>query len=56
MLHYKACADTKRKKAADIAIIVFGLVAAAYTTIQTVKVRSVSCPLHSLIELALPCS
>ncbi|KAJ7822081.1 transmembrane amino acid transporter protein-domain-containing protein [Mycena olivaceomarginata] len=37
MLHYKACADTKRKKAADIAIIVFGLIAAAYTTMQTVK-------------------
>ncbi|KAF7312624.1 Aa-trans domain-containing protein [Mycena indigotica] len=37
MLHYKACADTPRKKAIDIAMIVFGLVAAAYTTIQTVK-------------------
>ncbi|KAK7006100.1 aa-trans domain-containing protein [Favolaschia claudopus] len=37
MLHYKACADTRRKKAGDIAMIVFGLIAAAYTTIQTVK-------------------
>ncbi|CAK5268269.1 unnamed protein product [Mycena citricolor] len=37
MLHFKACADTPRKKAADIAMIVFGLVAAAYTTLQTVK-------------------
>ncbi|KAJ7193931.1 vacuolar amino acid transporter 4 [Mycena pura] len=37
MLHYKACADTPRKKAADIAMIVFGVVAAAYTTLNTVK-------------------
>ncbi|KAJ6545038.1 vacuolar amino acid transporter 4 [Mycena vulgaris] len=37
MLHYKACANTKTKKAADIAMIVFGLVAAFYTTMQTVK-------------------
>ncbi|KAJ6507774.1 vacuolar amino acid transporter 4 [Mycena vitilis] len=36
MLHYKACANTPRKKAADIAMIVFGLVAAVYTTMQTV--------------------
>jgi proton-coupled amino acid transporter len=39
MLHYKACADTPRKKAADIAMIVFGCVAAVYTTMQTVTVR-----------------
>ncbi|KAJ7249233.1 transmembrane amino acid transporter protein-domain-containing protein [Mycena haematopus] len=37
MLHYKACADTPRKKAADIAMIVFGVVAAVYTTMQTVQ-------------------
>ncbi|KAF7311302.1 Aa-trans domain-containing protein [Mycena kentingensis (nom. inval.)] len=37
MLHYKACADTTRKKVADGAMIVFGLVAAAYTTLQTVE-------------------
>ncbi|KAF7336952.1 Aa-trans domain-containing protein [Mycena venus] len=37
MLHYKACANTPREKAADIAMIVFGLVVAAYTTIQTVR-------------------
>ncbi|KAJ7471449.1 vacuolar amino acid transporter 4 [Mycena galericulata] len=37
MLHYKACANTPRKKAADIAMIVFGLGAAFYTTMQTVK-------------------
>ncbi|KAJ7214339.1 vacuolar amino acid transporter 4 [Mycena pura] len=38
MLHYKACADTPRKKAADIAMIVFGVVTAAYTTVNsTVK-------------------
>ncbi|GAW03727.1 vacuolar amino acid transporter 4 [Lentinula edodes] len=37
MLHYKACAHTRRKKLADIAMIVFGLVAAAFTTVQTIK-------------------
>jgi proton-coupled amino acid transporter len=39
MLHYKACSHTKKQKAADIALIIFGLVAATYTTIQTLKVR-----------------
>lgn len=40
MLHYKACSRTRKQKAADIALITFGLIAAAYTTIQTIKVRS----------------
>ena len=39
MLHYKACARTRRQKIADIVLMIFGLFAAAYTTIQTVKVR-----------------
>lgn len=39
MLHYRACARTRKQKLADIALMVFGLVAAAYTTIQTVKAR-----------------
>ena len=39
MLHYKACAHTRKQKMADIAMIVFGLIAAAYTTTQTVRVR-----------------
>ncbi|KAH8100834.1 transmembrane amino acid transporter protein-domain-containing protein [Cristinia sonorae] len=39
MLHYKACARTRKQKLADIALMVFGLIAAAYTTIQTVRVR-----------------
>ncbi|KAI0661798.1 transmembrane amino acid transporter protein-domain-containing protein [Cubamyces menziesii] len=37
MLHYKACARTRKQKIADIVLMVFGLAAAAYTTIQTVK-------------------
>jgi len=37
MLHYKACARTRREKLADIALMIFGLIAAAYTTFQTVK-------------------
>jgi len=39
MLHYKACARTRKQKVADIVMIVFGLLAALYTTIQTVRVR-----------------
>lgn len=39
MLHYKACSRTRKQKAADIALIIFGLIAAAYTTTQTIKVR-----------------
>ncbi|KZV65557.1 hypothetical protein PENSPDRAFT_655685 [Peniophora sp. CONT] len=35
MLHYKACARTKKQKAADIALGIFGIVAATYTTVQT---------------------
>ncbi|KAI0041159.1 hypothetical protein FA95DRAFT_1591132 [Auriscalpium vulgare] len=35
MLHYKACAHTLKQKAADIALGVFGVVAALYTTVQT---------------------
>ncbi|KAF8071748.1 transmembrane amino acid transporter protein-domain-containing protein [Lyophyllum atratum] len=36
MLHYRACSRTKKQKAADIALIIFGLVAFVYTTVQTV--------------------
>lgn len=39
MLHYKACARTRRQKAADIALMVFGMIAAAYTSAMTIKVR-----------------
>lgn len=38
MLHYKAVALTRRQRIADLVMIVFGLVAAAYTTTQTIKV------------------
>ena len=38
MLHYKACARTWKEKAADIALGVFGVVAAIYTTTQTLYV------------------
>ncbi|KAJ3992994.1 vacuolar amino acid transporter 4 [Lentinula boryana] len=37
MLHYRACAHTRKKKLADIAMIMFGLVAAVFTTVQTIK-------------------
>ncbi|RPD59581.1 hypothetical protein L227DRAFT_527034 [Lentinus tigrinus ALCF2SS1-6] len=37
MLHYKACARTRRQKAADIALMIFGTIAATYTTAQTIR-------------------
>ncbi|KDQ14901.1 hypothetical protein BOTBODRAFT_55095 [Botryobasidium botryosum FD-172 SS1] len=37
MLHYKACARTRRQKFFDILLMVFGLIAMAYTSIQTIK-------------------
>ncbi|KAM0748258.1 hypothetical protein T439DRAFT_328239 [Meredithblackwellia eburnea MCA 4105] len=36
LLHYKACATTKKQKIADIALFVFGIAAAVYTTSQTI--------------------
>jgi hypothetical protein len=40
MLHYKACARTWKQKAADIALGIFGVVAAVYTTVQTLSVSN----------------
>lgn len=37
LLHYKACAHTRKQKIADIALLVFGIAAAVYTTSQTVS-------------------
>ncbi|KAH7106249.1 transmembrane amino acid transporter protein-domain-containing protein [Auriculariales sp. MPI-PUGE-AT-0066] len=37
MLHYRACARTRTQKAIDIALMIFGVVAAVYTTAQTIK-------------------
>ncbi|CAA7266882.1 unnamed protein product [Cyclocybe aegerita] len=37
MLHYKACSRTRRQKLADIAMIVFGMVAFVYTSVQTLR-------------------
>ncbi|KAI0091043.1 transmembrane amino acid transporter protein-domain-containing protein [Irpex rosettiformis] len=37
MLHYKACARTRKQKIADISLMIFGMLAAAYTTVQTVR-------------------
>jgi proton-coupled amino acid transporter len=45
MIHYKACAKTRKEKLADIALMVFGFVAAVYTTVQTIRVRSLG--IHS---------
>ncbi len=41
MLHYKACARTRKQKAADIALMIFGIAACAYTSTMTIKVRIV---------------
>ncbi|TDL25518.1 hypothetical protein BD410DRAFT_764991 [Rickenella mellea] len=37
MLHYKACAKTRKQKIADIVLMVFGMAAMVYTTAQTIK-------------------
>ena len=39
MLHYKACARTRKQKMADIALMIFGTATAVYTMVQTVRVR-----------------
>ncbi|GAA5880516.1 hypothetical protein JCM16303_005412 [Sporobolomyces ruberrimus] len=36
LLHYKACAHTRKQKILDIALLLFGIAAAIYTTSQTV--------------------
>jgi len=41
LLHYRACARTRKEKAADIALMIFGTLAAAYTTVQTVRLMMV---------------
>jgi hypothetical protein len=53
MLHYKACAVTWKQKAADIALGVFGVVAAIYTTVQTLIVSIVLSPTFSVDHLTL---
>ncbi|KZT07722.1 uncharacterized protein LAESUDRAFT_724718 [Laetiporus sulphureus 93-53] len=44
MLHYKACARTRKQKIADIALMVFGMAAAIYTTAQTVHLMVATSP------------
>jgi len=44
MLHYKACARTWKQKAADIALGVFGIIAAVYTTAQTLVLMAQPTP------------
>ena len=40
MLHYKACARSRKQQVADIGLIVFGMGAAVFTTVQTLRVIS----------------
>ena len=40
MLHYKACAKTRKQKIADITLGLFGIVASVYTTVQTIMVST----------------
>lgn len=37
LLHLKACAQTRRQKVADVALIAFGVAATLYTSVQTVS-------------------
>jgi len=48
MLHYKACSRSRKDKLADIAMITFGLIAAAYTTTQTIWVCC-SCSIEDIL-------
>ena len=41
MLHYKAAAFTRKQKIADIAMMVFGIIACVFTTAQTLKVWAI---------------
>ncbi|CCL98797.1 uncharacterized protein FIBRA_00802 [Fibroporia radiculosa] len=47
MLHYKACARTRKEKIADIALMIFGMAAAIYTTLQTVNLMFEPAPADS---------
>ncbi|EKM78627.1 hypothetical protein AGABI1DRAFT_40780 [Agaricus bisporus var. burnettii JB137-S8] len=38
MLHYRACARTRKQRVADIVMIVFGILCSIYTSVQTIKV------------------
>jgi len=40
MLHYKACAKTRKQKIADITLGLFGIVASVYTTVQTIMLMA----------------
>ncbi|CAE6508366.1 unnamed protein product [Rhizoctonia solani] len=40
MLHYKAVAKTRFQKGSDIALMTFGMVAAVYTSFQTIKLMA----------------
>jgi len=40
LLHYKACARTRSAKIRDIALVVFGLAATVFTTVQTIKLMA----------------
>lgn len=42
MLHYKACAKTRKAKVIDGALIFFGATMAVYTSIQTVRAEAIS--------------
>lgn len=53
MLHYKACARTWKEKAADIALGVFGVVAAIYTTTQTLYVSMLNFHFKRIDHLTL---
>lgn len=56
MLHLKACAKTRRAKVIDWMLIIFGLIAAAYTTVQTVIVsRHSRFLVYALIECFIAC-
>jgi len=44
MLHYKACARSRKAKIADIGLMIFGAIAAVYTTAQTIRLMALPEP------------
>ncbi|TEB25220.1 hypothetical protein FA13DRAFT_1777545 [Coprinellus micaceus] len=51
MLHLRAVARTRRQRLADWAMITFGMIAAAYTTTQTIKHPYSKVPFPSLLHI-----
>ncbi|SCV73320.1 BQ2448_7246 [Microbotryum intermedium] len=50
MLHWKACAHTRKQKVIDALLFIFGLFATCYTTSQTVRDEGLSCGIFAFAD------